>query len=195
MNKQIRDRNNANYIDDSNLNQNKTRPLSIRTGVAFPVNNNTVDFRFSHSHNNQNIDGQSNYLGYNPPTITTQESIGKQIIKSNRNEVTSIITHKFKNPEKLFTLNYQFYNFNRGGNTQNTSELIASEYQTNNTIKFRSQINKLKGDLILPLKSYKINTGFKLTNSAISSDGRYAYIDDISENFNTIQYTSRILSG
>lgn len=188
MNKRIIDRNNFNFIDDANLNQNKTKPLNIRTGVSFPINSNTFDFRYSHSHNNQNINGISNYLGYNAPQINIQESVGNQIIKSNRNEITSVITHKFKNPEKLFSLNYQFYNFNRDGNTQNTSQLNTSDYQTNNTIKFHSQINKLKGEFILPIKSYKMNTGFKLTNSAISSDGRYTYIDDISQNSNVIQY-------
>lgn len=188
MHKLIFDKSNGNTIDDNSLNKSVFKPLNIKTGINFPLKNNNFDVKYSFSNNKQNTKNSSEYVGNDNSVITQQYSNGVQNTGSKRNEITTNFMHKFENPEKLFSLNYQFYDFNRNLNTMNDSDLISTQYQNINSNKFSSQINKFKGDLTLPTKLLKINTGFKITNSNILSNGTYTTVNNIFSNTNNILF-------
>jgi len=197
MHKLILDKSNNNTIDDNYLNQNTFKPLSVRTGISFPIKDNTFDIKYSISNNKQTTNNFSKYIGNDTFESIEQLSNGIQKTVSIRNEVTTNFLHKFKNPEKTFSLNYQFYNFNKNLDTQNNSVLINTHYQNLNKNEFTSKAHKIKGDLSLPLKLFRMNTGFKLTNSNILSDGNYNTINAIATDikkihFNYDDYTAAI---
>lgn len=163
-----------NNITTSSLSDFSYKPFNIKTGFGFPINsNNSFDVRYSFSKISENAIGNSDYVGNNNNLITKQISSSFQQNSNIRNEITTGFTHKFKNPEQSLNLNYQFYNFNRDLSIFNNSILGNTNYQNTTDNAFNSEINKLKGDLSIPLSLFKINTGFKIGSSNITSVGSY----------------------
>ncbi len=173
-NQLIVDKNINNTISNNYLNSSNYKPFTLKTGFGIPINsNNNIDVKYSFSKIRENNIGNSSYYNDDNAIITQQSSKSFQETGSERNEITTTYNHKFKNPEQSFSLNYQFYNFNRNIGSTNNSIVGINNYQNITNNAFDSNINKLKGDLTIPLKLFKINTGFKVGNSKLSSNGIY----------------------
>jgi iron complex outermembrane recepter protein len=166
---------------DNNINNNSLsdffyKPFNIKAGFGFPINsNNSIDVRYSFSKINENALGTSNYLGNNNNIITQQSSNSIQENSNVRNEITT-----------------GFYNFNRDLNIDNNSSLGNSNYQNTTNNAFTSKVNKLKGDLIIPLTLFKVSSGFKIGNSNITSNG--SYTNSLSNNATTIPFEYKDLT-
>ncbi len=184
-NKFILDKDN-NSISDNSLNNVFYKPFTLKTGFGFPIKNSNIDFRYSFSNINQETIGHSDFLSNDNSVITHQTSDGNQRNKSDRNEFTTNFIHKFKNPEQVFSLNHQFYTFNRNINSVNNSVLENMPYDNLAANRFKAISNKIKGDLVLPFTPFRVNTGFKVGNSEIISKGNY--YNSISNNTNQINF-------
>lgn len=173
MHKEIVDRENGNYIIDNIDNNVNQKPLNLRFGVGYSIGNLNFDIKYSISGMNQKTNSTSNFMGNENGTETVQNSEGIQDVDSKRNELTTSLTYRIKNTDKMLKVNYQYFVFDRDMKLFNESVLNNTDYYNNNSNEFNSNVNRVKVDLILPFEKIKINSGLKYSDSRVASDGIY----------------------